>query len=227
MKTNGSLLRILLIVGVSILAGALAPDVMAQKTATLNMDFESVPIGHIPAGWKIEATNQRGPLATWQVIEDNTAPSGHKVLSLTKTNHTSGSSFNLCWTSGFSFLNGEISVMIKANKGEEDQGGGVIWRAKDKSNYYVARYNPLENNFRIYYVRDGDRRMLASARTEIPAHKWFELKVTVNGNIMRGYLDGKKFLEVKDDTFKKDGGVGLWVKADGKSSFDNFIVHAR
>ena len=224
MKTNGSLLRILFIIVISGLAGTLAPDAVAQKAATLSLDFESVPVGRIPAGWKIEATNQRGPLATWQVIEDNTAPSGHKVLSLIKTNHTSGSSFNLCWTPGFSFLNGEISVMIKANKGEEDQGGGVIWRAKNKSNYYIARYNPLENNFRIYYVRDGDRRMLASARTVIPAHKWFELKVTVDGDIIRGYLDGKKFLEVKDDTFKNAGGVGLWVKADGKSSFDNFRV---
>ncbi len=210
------------------LTGMKFPDAAKQQnTKELNMNFESVPVGKIPTGWKVEATNQRGPLATWQVTEDKTAPSGRKVLSLTKTNHTSGSTFNLCRAPQFSFLNGEISVMVKANKGMEDQGGGVIWRAKDKSNYFIARYNPLENNFRIYYVKEGARTMLASARIAIPAHQWFELKITMNGDIIKGYLNGKKLLEVKDDTFKDAGGVGLWVKADGKTSFDNFHVVAQ
>ncbi len=209
-----------------LLAGlfALSPVTWAQSSEKLFLDFEQVATGKIPDGWKTEATNQRGPLATWQVTEDKTAPSGDKVLALTRTNHISGSTFNLCWTPGYSFLNGEISVMIKANQGEEDQGGGVIWRARDKSNYYIARYNPLENNFRIYYVKDGDRRMLASARVTIPAHTWFELKIIVNNDRIIGYLDGNKYLEVKDPTFKNAGGVGLWVKADGKTSFDNFTV---
>ncbi len=198
-----------------------------QHPRNLDLNFEQVPAGKIPAGWKVEATMQRGPLATWQVVEDQTAPSGKKILSLTSTNHTSGSTFNLCWDPQFLFLNGEISVMVRANKGLEDQGGGVIWRARDKDNYYISRYNPLENNFRIYYVKNGSRTMLASARIAIPAHRWFELKITVDGDVFRGYLNGKKLLEAKDDTFKNAGGTGLWVKADGKTSFDNFHVAAR
>ena len=201
--------------------------VTGQQAKGINLNFESVPVGKISTGWKVEATNQRGPLATWQVTEDKTAPSGQKVLSLTKTNHTSGSTFNLCWTRQISFRNGEISVMVKANKGMEDEGGGIIWRAKDKENYFVSRYNPLENNFRIYYVKEGARTMLASARIAIPAHQWFTLKVTMNGDIINGYLNDKKLLEVKDDTFKEAGGVGLWVKADGKTSFDNFHVTSK
>ncbi len=220
MKTKDSLL-IILLMALPLFA---LQHAGAQGKGQVYLDFESVAPGEIPQGWKTEATNQRGPLATWQVRQEKDAPSGKKVLALTKTNHTSGSSFNLCWTDNVSFLNGTISVMIKANEGEEDQGGGVIWRARDKSNYYIARYNPLEDNFRIYYVKDGDRRMLASARIHIPAHRWFELKITTQGNIIKGYLDGKKYLEVKDDTFKNAGGVGLWVKADGKTSFDDFSI---
>jgi hypothetical protein len=195
-----------------------------KNAATLSWNFDGDEPGTLPPGWKVEATRERGPLATWQVRRDTTAPSGNQVLALASINHKSGGTFNLCWTDRFSFLNGEISVMIRADEGEEDQGGGVIWRARDKSNYYIARYNPLEDNFRIYHVKDGDRRMLASARIHIPAHKWFELKITTEGEIIRGYLNGKKYLEVKDDTFKNAGGVGLWVKADGKTSFDDFSV---
>ncbi|NOY37271.1 MAG: DUF1080 domain-containing protein [Chlorobi bacterium] len=205
----------------------LLSPVNAQKPGQetkLFLDFESVQSGKIPDGWKIEATNQKGNLATWKVIEDNSAPSGNKVLALTKTNHSFGGTFNLCWIRNFTFPDGEISVMFKANRGVEDQGGGVIWRAKDKNNYYISRYNPLENNFRIYYVKDGARRMLASARIALPAGQWHKLTITQYGNKITGSLNGKKLLEVEDKTFKTAGGVGLWVKADGITSFDNFEV---
>ena len=177
-----------------------------------------------PKGWKNEATNQKGPLATWQVIDDTTAPSGNKVLAMTSPNHDFGGTFNICWTKGIKFLNGEIKVMFKANTGIEDEGGGVIWRAQDKGNYYISRYNPLENNFRVYYIKDEARKILASARVKLPAKKWYELKIVQNGKHITGYLNGKKLLEVDDDTFPESGGVGLWTKADAVTSFDDFEV---
>ncbi len=203
---------------------ALAQTRVTKKSNVIQLDFENIQTGKIPAGWKVEATNQKGDLATWQVVEDTTAPSGTKVLALTKINHSFGGTFNLCWTSEPDFLNGEISIYFKANSGVEDQGGGVIWRAINKNNYYIARYNPLENNFRIYYVKDGARRMLASARVHLPAHTWQRMKIVMQGDQMFGYLNGKKLLEVKDRTFTKAGGVGLWTKADAATSFDNFKV---
>ncbi|NOX88052.1 MAG: DUF1080 domain-containing protein [Calditrichaeota bacterium] len=208
-------------------SGLYAQKKAPQKETTIRLTFENLKTGALPEGWKIEATNQKGPLATWQVIEDSTAPSGKKVLSLTKVNHSFGGTFNLCWTDQIRFLNGEIKVKFKANSGIEDQGGGVIWRAKDMNNYYISRYNPLENNFRIYYVKDGARRMLASARIKLPAHKWHELKITVQGDQMKGYLNGKELLQVKDHTFPEAGGVGLWTKADAETSFDDFEVVKR
>jgi len=208
----------------------LIPGLLSAQTNTglksnyVQFTFENIKIGKIPGGWKIEATNKKGALATWMVTEDKTAPSGNKVLELVSPNHHFGGTFNLCWTNNVSFLNGEIRVMFKANKGEEDEGGGVIWRAKDKGNYYIARYNPLENNFRIYYVKDEARKILASARVKLPAHKWYELKIIQNGNHISGYLNGNKYLDAEDNTFPEPGGVGLWTKADAATSFDDFTV---
>ncbi|GBD92369.1 hypothetical protein BMS3Abin04_03104 [bacterium BMS3Abin04] len=196
----------------------------AVKNNIVNLSFDNIKAGQLPNGWKIEATNQKGLLATWKVIVDTTAPSGNKVLAMTSPNHSFGGTFNLCWTNGVNFLNGEIKVMFKADKGIEDEGGGVIWRAQDKGNYYIARYNPLENNFRIYYIKDEARKILASARIKLPARKWHELKIVQNGNHISGYLNGKKLLEVDDNTFTKTGGVGLWTKADAVTSFDNFEI---
>lgn len=220
---NWSILIAVLFLNTTVWAQGKQP--LAKKA--LNLSYENVAVGKIPADWKVEATNQHGPLATWQVVTDSTAPSGKKVLELTDTNHNYGGSFNLCWTDKVQFLNGIITVHFKANKGQEDEGGGVIWRAKDKNNYYIARYNPLEDNFRMYYVKDGARRMLASSRIKFPAHVWHTMKIVQDGNKLSGYLNGKKYLEVKDKTFTKPGGVGLWTKADAATSFDDFSVQAK
>lgn len=187
-------------------------------------NFQDVPVGQIPEGWKVEGTNQRGPLATWEVIEDDSAPSGKKVLALSNPNHDSGGTFNICWTDAVSFLNGEIEVRFKANTGEEDQGGGVIWRVQDKNNYYIARYNPLEDNFRVYYVKNRARKRLASVRIKLPAGVWHEMEITHYGDKIEGYLNGSKLLEVTDRTFTRPGGIGLWTKADAATFFDDLTI---
>jgi len=198
----------------------------ATATHAASWNFDDLPAGTLPAGWKVEATNRKGPLATWNIVKDATAPSGDQVLALTRPNHTFGGTFNLCWTNAVSFLDGEIQVRFKAVKGEEDQGGGVIWRAKDKDNYYIARFNPLEDNFRLYSVRDGARRMLADAKVALAAGAWHTLRIVQQGARFEGYLDGKKLLEGANGLFTKPGGVGLWTKADAVTTFDDLSVQA-
>ncbi len=188
------------------------------------LDFENVPLGTIPDGWKIEATRQRGPLATWEVIEDDKAPSGQKVLALTRVNHDSGSTFNLCWTNKVEFLNGEISVRFKPVTGRIDQGGGIMWRVQDRNNYYVARFNPLEDNFRIYFVANGHRMMINSARVRLSSDRYHTMKIVQHDDTYECYLDGKRYLHGTDERFKSKGGVGLWTKADAATRFDDFKV---
>ncbi len=200
---------------------------LAAQTAPVTAgqwDFEKQPAGKTPLGWTVGATNRHGPLATWQVVADPDTPSGKQALALTRPNHNFGGTFNLCWNENIRFRDGIITVAFKANAGEEDQGGGVVWRFRNEDNYYIARYNPLENNFRLYYVKDGARRMLASARIALPAHVWQTMKIVQDGNRISGFLNGKKYLEVRDDTFPDEGTAGFWTKADAATSFDDFRV---
>gem|GEM_PF-6862946 len=64
---------------------------------------------------------------------------------------------------------GEIKLRFKAISGKGDSDGGSIWRVCDRNNYYIRRANPLENNFRLYYVKDDHRKQIASARVKFPA----------------------------------------------------------
>ncbi len=191
---------------------------------TRTWTFDDVKIGAVPADWTVAATTQSGPLPTWKVIADQTAPSGGQVLAMARANHTSRGTYNLCWTKAVTFLDGEIEVRLKARTGRVDQGGGVIWRAIDKDNYYISRWNPLEDNFRIYYVQGGRRTQLATAAARLSAGEWHTLRIVHKGNRIAGYLNGKKLLELTAEHFSKPGGVGLWTKADAVTSFDDFTV---
>ncbi len=200
-------------------------DAQQDAAAPLAWNFERDAAGNSAEGWKVETTNPKGPDATWNIIADSDAPSGQKVLTLTSPNHDFGGAYNLCWRDEVRFKDGTLEVLVRANTGDEDQGGGPIWRVQDKNNYYIARYNPLENNFRLYEVKDGARKMLASApRLKIRAGEWFTIRIVHNGSQIEAWLNGKKLLEVTDVTLTQAGGVGLWTKADAVTSFDDFSV---
>jgi hypothetical protein len=173
-------------------------------------------------GWKVEATGQNGPLATWEMPADLKGPEGESVIALTKANHETDTTFNLLWTDQVQFKDGALQVRIKPISGEDDQGGGLIWRAKDKNNYYVCRYNPLEKNLRLYKVVDGQREQLASADKELPAGEWATLTVEVAGESVKASLNGEQLIEVSDSTFTEAGGVGYWTKADAATAFAGF-----
>jgi hypothetical protein len=127
-----------------------------------------------------------------------------------------------------SYQDVEIIVSFKAMEGKLDQGGGIVWRYQDANNYYIARMNPLEDNFRAYKVENGKRsQQFQNAAVKIPAGEWHLLKIKQVGNRIECFVDGKKYLDVKDDTFQKAGKVGLWTKADAQARFDEVRVEKR
>jgi hypothetical protein len=194
--------------------GAFAVSIYAFVEKTWSFDQDKV--GAIAAGWK----NETG---TWQVVQDPSAPSGGKALAQVSKDHTGGY-FNVAVADAPEYKDVAISVKSKAIAGTEDQGGGLVWRYKDIKNYYIARQNNLEDNYRVYKVVDGRRIQLESADVQVATGTWHELRVTMTGNHMQCFLDRRKYLDVRDDTFKEKGKVGLWTKADAQTHFAEFTV---
>jgi hypothetical protein len=205
-----------------LVALALASDPVNTTIYAIKKD----DAGKLPGGWKADRAGE-GKGSEWKVVADKTAPSkGGYVLAQT----AKGPSrlFNLCVLEKSSFTDGEVSVRIKAVAGKIDQGGGVVWRYQDAKNYYVCRYNPLEDNLRVYKVIDGRRVQLGTEEKLVREKgKWFTLSIAHKGDAITCSLDGKKYLEVKDGAIKKAGKVGLWSKADARSHFDELTVKER
>jgi hypothetical protein len=191
----------------ALLASALVATVLlAADEVKKTWNFDSDKVGEIAKGF----TNEVGK---WVVMESDQG----KALAQTAKNPNS--TFNVTLITETSAKDVDVSVKMKAVAGEIDQGGGIVWRAKDAKNYYLARYNPLEDNYRLYKTIDGKRILLLNVDI---AHSdgWHTLRITMSGDQIACYYDGKKYLEQKDDTLKDAGKIGLWSKADAQSQFD-------
>jgi hypothetical protein len=197
--------------------------VWAEEGKERAFKFSKDDLGKVPAGWKAEQTG-KGEGSVWKVVADDTAPS-KSGYALAQTAEGPSSLFNLCVAEHGTYKDVELCVAFKAVAGKKDQGGGLVWRYQDADNYYVARMNPLEDNFRVYKVVGGKRSAeFQNAEVKVPAGEWHTLKVKMEGDHIECFLDGKKHLDVKDNSIQKAGKVGLWTKADAQTYFDDFKV---
>jgi hypothetical protein len=173
--------------------------------------FEGDEPGGVPLGFK-------GEVGTWQIVEN---PDGNKVLAQLSKNEDDV--FNVVLIDDPKARDLDLSVKFHAMAGVNDQGGGLVWRAKNAKNYYIARQNPLENNFRVYKVVDGKRTQLATADVKLDKG-WHTIRVVMVGDKIRCDLDGEKWLEAQDSTFAEAGRVGLWTKSDARTQFNDVIL---
>lgn len=187
--------------------------------------FQPKEAGKTPAGWKATQTGE-GSKSEWQVTTDPTAP-GKTGAVLTQKAAGKSQVFNIAVREQGTFRDGTLSVRFKSVQGRIDQGGGLVWRFQDAGNYYVCRFNPLEDNLRLYKVVDGKRKQLASKEElTVKEGAWVELKIVQKGERIEVWMDGKKYFDVADGAIAKAGLVGLWTKADAVTSFDLLEIRA-
>ena len=191
---------------------------LAEAVSDTTINFENNDPGKTPAGFTASYTGTPQQL-DWKVVRDN----GDNVVAQLAKN--SGNYYNLLVLDKQTYDNFKVSVRIKAIAGEEDQGGGLVWRLSDNNNYYIARLNPLENNLRLYKIVDGSRKQLKSVDTGVNTGEWFTMAIEMNDNKIVCSINGEPKISITDDTFKNGGRVGLWSKADAQTWFDDLTIH--
>ncbi len=177
-----------------------------------------LPLG---AGWTPVTTNGLdGRDAGWELRTD----ADGAVLELTDAADHTDQEYNLIQAPDRAPADVELTVRVQRIDGAEDQGGGPAWRIQGPDDYYVARWNPLEHNYRVYVVEDGYRHELDSATVYVEKDGWHELRVRMVGETITCWLDGHEQLSVSDDTHAGTGHVGLWTKADARTRFARLVV---
>jgi hypothetical protein len=198
--------------------------VLGQESRT--MRFGKADLGKLPAAWQADKAGT-GTGSVWKVVADDTAPSGAGYV-LAQTAASPKDFIALCIAKDTHYENVGISVRFKAVRGTNNLGGGVVWRYQDHDNYYLARMNLREDNFRVYKVVSGRRIELGTTDDlTLSTEEWHTLEIEMRGEHVECYLNGKKYLEVQDSTFKQAGKVGLWTKGSSQPHFDELQIRAR
>ena len=178
-------------------------------------NFDGTKPGTLPAGWAAGVTGSGAP--RWSVEADSAAASPPHVLK-----QSGKGTFPWCVRQDAALVDGYVEVKFKPLSGREDQAGGVVWRWKDRDNYYVARANALENNVSLYYTQNGRRITLKYVDAPVARNAWHTLRVEFSGKRIRVVFDGKPYIEMDDDHITGGGAVGVWTKADSVTVFDDF-----
>src|SRR5229473_4690057 len=188
------------------IATILAITLLASVALADTVNFDNFKTGAPPPGWT--ATKTGSGTAKWTIEQDPSAPSQPNVLK-----QSGQATYPVCIKDDTNLKDGFVEVKFKAISGKEDQAGGLIWRAKDANNYYVARANALEDNVTIYHTISGRRTEKKRANMKVAPSVWHTLRADFQGRHFTVTYDGKTALEWDDDTFKDAGKVGVWTKA--------------
>jgi hypothetical protein len=207
----------------AIAAGGLTPSVLAETEG-----FDNAKPGQFPPYWTGTLTGTGTVL--WSVVPDDSAPSKPNVLK-----QSGVGTYPICIKDDTHLTNGFVEVQFKPLAGKEDQAGGVIWRVKDKDNYYVCRANALEDNVVLYKTVAGKRSVLEiigrkggyGVKSKVKPLQWHRLRVEFQGNRFKVIFDSQHLFDVEDSTFTDAGNVGVWTKADSITIFDDFSWGSR
>lgn len=138
------------------------------------VSFDDTAPGTLPANWLGTKTGSGTP--KWSVEKDASAPSGGRVLK-----QSGEATYPVCLKTDTKIRNGFVEVKFKPISGREDQAGGVVWRAQDADNYFVARANALEDNVHIYHTVQGRRVQFDGVDVKVAGGVWHTLRVEFNG----------------------------------------------
>src|SRR5438552_2120320 len=196
--------------------------------AAETVNFDDMKVGAPPPGWT--ATQTGSGSAKWSVEKDDSAPSKPNVLK-----QSGVATFPVCIKDDTSLKDGFVEVKFKPVSGKEDQAGGVIWRAKDANNYYIARANALEGNVVVYKTVNGKRSSLDivgrkggyGVKEPVGSGQWHTLRVEFADNHFKLTFYGKQWFDERETTITDAGKVGVWTKADSVTLFDDFTYGSK
>jgi hypothetical protein len=207
-----------------IVMAALAFTVSSADAQTIT--FENETPGKPPKDFEFGLAGEGGP-GRWEVVADKAAAGGKALAQLSA--NTAANRFLVAIYRPTVFADGEVTTRCKPVSGRVDQACGLIIRAADAMNYYIARSNALESNVRFYRVRNGVRQQLATAENvKTPRGQWHTLTLRAEGNRYTVSINGKTLHATTDTSTAEprptEGRAGLWVKSDSVSHFERIDV---
>jgi hypothetical protein len=166
-------LRILLLVAVAIAVPVVG---FSLDSAIRVWTFDDDPPESLPSEFQVGTLFDGRPAGEWKVLQTEAANNGTHVLGQLMGKGAEHA-YKVVLVQGTTATDLDVRVSFLPISGKADMGGGLIWRAADDRNYYLARANPLEQNIRVYRVVNGIRHLLHNFDQTIVMKQWHILQV--------------------------------------------------
>lgn len=201
--------RTLLLAGIA--SAFLTSPVAYGQTSLFSDDFQD---GNAD-GWTFFTTNTASP---WEVVADSADASN---LVLAQGSNANNEAYATAGEAGWQDYSFEARVKLR----NVEPYPGLLARYQDSNNYYMLRINKV-SEARVEFSKKvgGASTIFASYPLATTAGSGYTLRMTIRGNVLRGYLNGNALFEVMD-TALDAGKIGFrnnW----GPSSFDDVAVTA-
>lgn len=182
-------------------------------------NFDREQPGTLPSEFSIGTLFDGRPAGNWQILATERAKSPPHVFAQLMAKGAEHA-YKVALIKGVIASDLNLEVSFLPIQGQADMGGGLIWRAADDRNYYLARANPLEQNIRVYRVVKGIRHLLQNFDQTIHVKQWHTLRITHQDCRVNIFYDDKQVFDLCDKTFHA-GMIGLWTKSDAVTYFDD------
>lgn len=128
--------------------------------------------------------------------------------------------FGLAWSdyvlrTRVKLLGGDIQIGFRQRLGDPNGDGG----------YFLGFF---EQGLRVIRARSGSYQQLAEKQASHRLRKWYSLKISVTGNVIKVFVDGVRRIRVLDDQPVPFGSISLSAPSPlSKGKFDDVAVTAK
>jgi len=201
-----------------LLAFTVSLGAAAEGTGPTVWSFDEDKVGNAPANFEFAVTAKKQP-GKWIIAKDG----DNQVLAQVDRDKTERR-FAMALVKDSSYKDLKMSVKAKPVAGEVEMVAGLVWRYKDADNYYVARWNIA--SVRVDRVVSGERQLMTPSeiKTTLAANHWHTLTVEHRGEDIKVFVGREKVFEGKDKTYTEAGKLGMWIKADSLTYFDDLTA---
>lgn len=193
------------------------------QTPPITVSFNDMTVGQPPLGFTT-GLGGSGASAVWRIETDPRSPRG-KVL-IQKSTDSSSARYPICLYDGIRTLNADVTVSFATVSGKIDQVAGIVLRATDEGNYYVARASAKDNTVTLSRFVGGTGSELTSVAAKVPSGTWQTLRFKIDRDRLTVYLNGQQVIDWSDNRHTREGRAGLWTRSDSVTMFDDLSIIA-
>jgi hypothetical protein len=158
----------------------------------------------------------------WQAVRDAGGLGGWALSEV--TGDATDLHFPFCIDTQIAPRDFDATMRFKIISGTHEQAAGLMFRARDATDYLVARASALDGTVKLYRILGGRRSQLATAQAPVKTEIWSELRVVAIKDRIEVSLDGKTTLSFTDRSAPQPGTMGVWVQSDSRVLFGSLLV---